>query len=434
MDYTKLPRELIYKDRKDLKKFGTDKEGTLNHQLYNLLRLNLINNLVSDNSDRLILWLFNESYYLTTMILLDQEADKNVDAYFNCIYLDSLYTTDETHFYKRIICAMIYVFLSRHSEKSMTISNVCSILGNEAEEYISFSHDLYIYTKPEADEFKPVLLTKTILRQLDLKKITSDYDLERIKELINGLGSGRNEKRLLTEAIFKSYYFSGHMSYIPYSVDNYLIAKYEEFGGKKEELKREDKKISKKDEQIRKLEIENANLLAQMNDLKMKNIELEQKVNMLASQLDKHAKERELMSMSEFEHQKREEMLKEQLEEMTSMVKKFKDKLGSKSVPLKVIADGIIQKANTMGLNDACVLFEQINLLLYDVSAWRNNKSELDEFFAEERRRINKGIHIDGGTQTIIQTVSNFKPQIHSQTNNMTMPPIGQQEQKMIEE
>ena len=117
------------------------------------------------------------------------------------------------------------------------------------------------------------------------------------------------------------------------------------------------------------------------------------------------------------------------------MVDKFKDKLGKKTVSLKVIADGIRKKANTIGLNEACTLFEQINLILYDVPAWRDNKSELDAFFAEERKRINNGIRIESyGQQTVIPNVENYKPLIDTQNIGMSSLPFGQQDIKHLED
>ena len=438
MDYTKIPRVLIYKDRTNLSEFRVKDDDTLNSQLYIILRRHLYNNMSIARYTNTILWLFNESYYLTTMILLDKKAVDHFDDYSNCIYIDSQYTVEKIHLYKKMICAMVYVFLNHSSDLSLELRTVRRFLRNEALDYIDIFSELNNYTKPGAEEFKPVRITKDLLRNIDWKKITSDYKLDNIIDIIEEIGREKAEKRLLIKSIFHSYYFSGNIYLISYSVDKYLLTRYEELGGNKASLtnyKMNDESEEGKDILIKQLVNEKKDLQNKIYKIQKEKEELKDKVNFLLSQIDKHNKVRERFTLSEAEHQRKENELQRQLEEVNGMVDKFKDKLGKKTVSLKVIADGIRKKANTIGLNEACTLFEQINLILYDVPAWRDNKSELDAFFAEERKRINNGIRIESyGQQTVIPNVENYKPLIDTQNIGMSSLPFGQQDIKHLED
>ena len=69
------------------------------------------------------------------------------------------------------------------------------------------------------------------------------------------------------------------------------------------------------------------------------------------------------------------------VDELNCLIQDLKSKLGEKSVPLTIIVEGIKRKAKYAGVAAAHNLFEQIDVILYDVEAWRNNRIELMSFF-----------------------------------------------------
>lgn len=71
MDYTQIPRELIYKDRKDLKDFGVHVPGTMNYLLFIQLKQQAL--LGVPGAREVALKCYNNAYYVCTLILL--EAD-----------------------------------------------------------------------------------------------------------------------------------------------------------------------------------------------------------------------------------------------------------------------------------------------------------------------------------------------------------------------
>lgn len=74
MDYTKIPRELIYRDRKTLNDFGVNDSMSFNHLLYSHLKRQRFL-LDENNAKELVLQCFNNAYYICTLIYLDDYPD-----------------------------------------------------------------------------------------------------------------------------------------------------------------------------------------------------------------------------------------------------------------------------------------------------------------------------------------------------------------------
>ncbi len=79
MDYIKIPRSLIYKDRTDLKDFGVQILGTMNNYLFTQMRkLTLLH---CGNAKEIALQCFNNAYYICTLIQLEEFPDLCMDKY-----------------------------------------------------------------------------------------------------------------------------------------------------------------------------------------------------------------------------------------------------------------------------------------------------------------------------------------------------------------
>lgn len=71
MDYTKVPRALIYKDRDDLKDFGVQTPGTMNNLLFKRLKQNVLMSV--SGAREVALRCYNNAYYVCTLILLESK-------------------------------------------------------------------------------------------------------------------------------------------------------------------------------------------------------------------------------------------------------------------------------------------------------------------------------------------------------------------------
>lgn len=92
MDYTKVPRTLIYKDRDDLKDFGVQVPGTMNNLLFSNLK-ELFK--ATDKLKELILRCFNNAYYICTIIPFEDFPDTQVAEYEKLLLKDDPYDCEE---------------------------------------------------------------------------------------------------------------------------------------------------------------------------------------------------------------------------------------------------------------------------------------------------------------------------------------------------
>lgn len=92
MDYTKLPRSLIYKDRTDLKNFGVQVIETVNQQIFfNLKQLFM----ATDRAKELILRCFNNAYYICTIIPFEDFPETQVAEYEKLLMKGDSYDLEE---------------------------------------------------------------------------------------------------------------------------------------------------------------------------------------------------------------------------------------------------------------------------------------------------------------------------------------------------
>ena len=79
MDYTQVPRSLIYKERKNLNDFGVKVQGTLNHYLFTKMkRMTLLN---CGDGVNIALQCLNNAYYICTLMQMDEYPELRMDKY-----------------------------------------------------------------------------------------------------------------------------------------------------------------------------------------------------------------------------------------------------------------------------------------------------------------------------------------------------------------
>lgn len=92
MDYLNIPRHLIYKQREDLKDFGVQIPGTMNHQLFSNLKEIFR---ATDRAKELILRCFNNAYYICTLIPFEDFPETQVAEYEKLLLKWNLYADEE---------------------------------------------------------------------------------------------------------------------------------------------------------------------------------------------------------------------------------------------------------------------------------------------------------------------------------------------------
>lgn len=81
MDYTKVPRELIWKDKADLDNFKVDIPGSLDALMYNKIANSWICKI--DGANEYVLSIFNNAYYITTLIQMEKRPELYLRRYLN---------------------------------------------------------------------------------------------------------------------------------------------------------------------------------------------------------------------------------------------------------------------------------------------------------------------------------------------------------------
>ena len=116
MDYLKIPRLLIYKDRNDLKDFGVQTPDTMNYLLFMYLKQQALMGV--PGAREVALRCFNNAYYICTLILL--EADDFPELRISD-YVDKILEKEKGKGYVDEVClasmAMACLLLAKYDEK-----------------------------------------------------------------------------------------------------------------------------------------------------------------------------------------------------------------------------------------------------------------------------------------------------------------------------
>lgn len=240
MDFTDIPRELYYKERKDLNDFGINNFYSFNGQIYNFLREELFDTFGLIKYQDIILWIFNEAYCQTTVILYDRYSDENMRRYIKHIFIDDIVFRRKyrnyLNLFQDIVYGLVYIFLERPSRNNPVVKSARIQLREYADNYMNLKSLVEEEKIPKEVIFSPIVLDSILLKNTDWKYVLNDFDENYVHYIIESIGQSFSEKRLLIESIYNSAAESQEMYKIPYSFDTYLYNKYIEFGGKKNDL------------------------------------------------------------------------------------------------------------------------------------------------------------------------------------------------------
>lgn len=250
MDYTRLPRPLIYKERRSLEDFAEENEDLT------LLIDNMISNWYFSSADgkERVLRCFNTAYYLCTLILLcGKHAEWNLSKYRYIAYCND----NKNKVYQAFTLSLVYIFLT-HTDYEIP----CKKLVEKLHDYIvsidnflsigSFGLNDYYYLDaykdlqkdlPEdwhlAEEFKPRTIDEDIFHDVDgivnWYNLTNYYRREIVETIVNALGKDEYEKHTLIDLIIRDaerFYGSNGPTFISqvkpmlYSLDEQIYREY----------------------------------------------------------------------------------------------------------------------------------------------------------------------------------------------------------------
>lgn len=125
-----MEREDIYKERNSIEEFGVDEKNTLNNALFDVL-FNIDYISTSGDIENYILGLFNDAYYICTLILLEKRPYFKVNKYKSIIGADknsiTLYDANKVI----LVMSMVYDYLKTLNMISFDIDKTTNIIRNE---------------------------------------------------------------------------------------------------------------------------------------------------------------------------------------------------------------------------------------------------------------------------------------------------------------
>ena len=339
MDITKLPRELVYKEKSSVNEFEYHPENKSVWKIHSFIMEYSETLLYKKNDELLSIMPLNDAYYICTLVLIDnnpvnhfvyytQIANREQDAqYINQIV------------YSRMVMTVVYTLLIRIARRKIKVRRFC----NKLESYV---YDKSIFTEkgnymknyPDMFVFSTRVIEEDIVKKINWDLVTSHFKLSEISEIIDKLGKNNKGKRLLIQYIYLAEIASSSMYNIPYEVDRFLLERYQEYGGnnilkdfnKNDKDKKEVKAIFYKEElekENKKLSLQNLELTNENKSLKMTVADLQKKVIALKNQLDYHASREQEKSFKEMKHHERQAELEAKLEEMNGYIETLKERI-----------------------------------------------------------------------------------------------------------
>ena len=202
MDYTKLPRKLIYRDRKELEEFGVQNAESLEGRMFmEIYQMGLVGR--RHDSERWLLNLFNDAYYILTIVLLEKLPYLRMTQILKIArtWDDGLDDNKKA----TVVMSMVLRLLDNcilNDQLEEFYRQVTDIVERYDEpKYIVKSTRTGISLYKDNNRYGPRIITKECLEGIEWDQLTDDYDPETIDSLVSNLAKTDHEMILLRDAI-----------------------------------------------------------------------------------------------------------------------------------------------------------------------------------------------------------------------------------------
>lgn len=236
MEYTKMPRELVYYDRLSLDEFGIDEDKSLNHEIYEqLLRLQCIIS-TKEETEQLILKIFNDVYYILTLVFLEKRPVFQIENYITISRKDRYYLLSSEK--ESVIFSILCIFLNICKETFNSNQKLFLEKVSEHAEYcirhypycnVFLSESQYMALNQNYCDFHPRIMTQDVVSQIDWGKMTNNFNSEDIEDVVINIGKSNDEKKTIIRAIFDAITISDSNLDIPTSVNDLLNELFKKF-------------------------------------------------------------------------------------------------------------------------------------------------------------------------------------------------------------
>ncbi len=206
MDYTKIPRNLIYETRFSLNDFGVYDNHPVNTPFVEKLYEEDI--VKGSNAEKIVLQWLNNANYITTMVLLEKDPRWRNSSYIYIANNNASYHPNEHEYFTLILVIMYLEALANdlNQFQKELYGKICEYASKLEYNYHSAESWIPKNVTLHKEDFPPRYIDMTALKELDdipFKWVTyTDYFKERIvRETIDGLGRTFEEKIALLNDI-----------------------------------------------------------------------------------------------------------------------------------------------------------------------------------------------------------------------------------------
>lgn len=194
MKIFQIPRILIFEDKCQLSDYEIEDNRSVNHLLYNFLNQKYCS--IKDKTS-----LFNDAYYICTLILMDDSPHLHFDE-FSEIAAGS---GDDKDIHKDAVLCMVFKYLtsivSSQDAKLRQLTETMELELNTSA--LIELHNLDQIQLPDS-MFAPRKITKELLQNVNLKELTNNYSVEVVLQLTTLLARNTVDKMIILDAVIKS--------------------------------------------------------------------------------------------------------------------------------------------------------------------------------------------------------------------------------------
>ena len=194
MEIYQIPRILIYEDKSRLSDYEVDDKRSVDYFLYNTIKQNYSS--IQNYTD-----LFNDAYYICTLILIDDAPYQHFDSIADIAAGGG----EEKEIRKEAVMGMVYKYLtSIDSSMDAKLRRFKEImhLSLNIDAFQELPH-LAPIRLPDST-FAPRKITKELLQNVNLRELTDDYSLDVVLQVTALLAKNTIDKMVIIDAVIKS--------------------------------------------------------------------------------------------------------------------------------------------------------------------------------------------------------------------------------------
>lgn len=205
-DYTSVPRELLYFDRRNLDAYGVDENPSLNYYIEEILSEKYAN---ICKYEEFATSIFDCAYYICTVAYTDNHPERRFGALL--WEADTVMRHNSDYIASVLAVALLQMWARRFDKSHQHLKRLFKQLEDELREnhFVAFN-SFYVAIKQKmitsglrkidsVDEFKPRSINRKVLKNIDYWDWTKQFgtDMDKMLEFIFAIGKNEEEQKTI---------------------------------------------------------------------------------------------------------------------------------------------------------------------------------------------------------------------------------------------